>query len=60
MKFVKHSLSSGERKGKSPNPALAGGCKEIVSGAFQSHWNALEGEHLDKVWLREIPWKGIP
>ncbi len=24
------------------------------------HWNSSEGEHLDEVWLEEIPWKGIP
>ncbi len=39
-----------------------GGCKEVVSGAEHIIFMCLvtEGEHLDKVWLREIPWKGIP
>ena len=23
-------------------------------------WSVSEGEHLDKSWLKEIPWKGIP
>ncbi len=24
------------------------------------HWNTFEGEHLDEVWLEEVPWKGTP
>ena len=37
---------------------MSGGCKEIVSEVPLCGIN--EGEHLDKVWLEEIPWKGIP
>ena len=40
-----HSLSSGERKGKSPNlnKFLLRGCKKITSGAFRVHWNVCRG-----------------
>jgi hypothetical protein len=56
-----NSLSSGERKGKSPNPSNSGGgCKKITSGVFVIDANALEGEYLDEVWLVETPWKGVP
>ena len=37
-----------------------GGCKRMTSGVFLIDGNISEGEHLDKVWLVEIPWKGIP
>ena len=61
-----HSLSSGERKGKSPNRIhnllCIRGCKKITSGAKHIIFICLvpEGEHLDKSWLGEISWKGIP
>jgi len=31
-----------------------------MSGAFRVHWNTFEGEYLDKVWLKEVSWKGTP
>ena len=36
------------------------GCKKMTSGAFVLKTKVSEGEHLDGVWLVEIPWKGIP
>ncbi len=59
-----YSLSSGERKGKSPNRAYnllsARGCKKMTSGVFLIDGNISEGEHLGEVWLIETPWKGVP
>ncbi|PIR02244.1 MAG: hypothetical protein COV63_01520 [Candidatus Nealsonbacteria bacterium CG11_big_fil_rev_8_21_14_0_20_37_68] len=56
--------SSGERKGKSLNQThnllCIWSCKKIMSGVFLINRNAAEGEHLDEIWLAEIPWKGIP
>ncbi len=36
------------------------GCKKIVSEVFLIDGNISEGEHLDEVWLEEVPWKGTP
>ncbi len=57
-----YSLSSGERKGKSPNQSIVmlWGCKKMTSGVFLIDGNISEGEHLDEVWLIETLWKGVP